>query len=92
MTPVHYSDPPLAFRLPHALPAHSVRRVGKRVTKRSKQEFANKLKAWRERCELSQSQAADRLNLSVRTLQNWEIARTAPTAVLREMLIKKFDA
>lgn len=54
--------------------------MGKRVPKRLKTEFAKELKAWRERRELTQVEAAKRLGLeSVRTLQNWEVARTMPT-------------
>jgi len=54
--------------------------MGKRVPQRLKTEFAKELKAWRERRELTQVEAAKRLGLeSVRTLQNWEIARTLPT-------------
>jgi transcriptional regulator with XRE-family HTH domain len=37
--------------------------------------FAATLRAWRARQGLSQSQAAARLQVSVRTLQGWEIGR-----------------
>lgn len=58
----------------------SCQRMGKRVPQRLKNEFAAELKAWRERRTLTQTEAARRLGLeSVRTLQNWEIARTMPT-------------
>jgi DNA-binding transcriptional regulator YiaG len=50
--------------------------MGKRVTKKSKREFMDALKAWRSANGLSQSQAAERLGVPLKTLQNWEIART----------------
>jgi len=53
-------------------------RMGKRVTKKSKREFMDALKAWRARLDLSQPQAAKRLGVPLKTLQNWEIARTKP--------------
>jgi putative transcriptional regulator len=39
-----------------------------------------KLKSWRNRKGLSQSQAARVLGVSVRTLQNWEQGRNVPSA------------
>jgi len=66
--------------------------MGKRVTKKSKIEFAEALKAWRTREGLSQSRAALLLGLSSkRTLQNWEIARTKPQGIL-ESLIRRHIA
>lgn len=68
--------------------------MGKPVTKKSKRQFAEDLKAWRTRKKLSQSQAAVFIGskhgfpLSVRTLQNWEIERTKPNAML-EAVIRK---
>ncbi|MHC1765900.1 MAG: helix-turn-helix domain-containing protein [Verrucomicrobiia bacterium] len=52
--------------------------MGKRVSKRSKAEFAKLLKDWRERRGFTQEQAAAKLGINLRTLQNWEIARNAP--------------
>jgi len=52
--------------------------MGKRVSKKSKREFMDALKAWRTANKLSQSQAAERLGVPLKTLQNWEIARTKP--------------
>lgn len=40
--------------------------------------FAKKLQAWRERRSFTQHDAAKNLGISVRTLQNWEIARNMP--------------
>jgi DNA-binding transcriptional regulator YiaG len=40
--------------------------------------FANRLKAWRKATGLSQSQAADYLGVSARTLQEWEQERFEP--------------
>lgn len=52
--------------------------MGKRVPVRAKREFADLLRTWRERKRLSQSEAARLLEVPVRTLQNWEIARVMP--------------
>jgi DNA-binding transcriptional regulator YiaG len=38
-------------------------------------DVAPMLKAWREHAQLSQTEAADRLGVSVRTLQGWEFGR-----------------
>lgn len=66
--------------------------MGKRVTKKSKVEFADKLKAWRVREGIMQTEAATRLGLpSVRTLQNWEIARVSPHGALRAMIEKQIS-
>jgi DNA-binding transcriptional regulator YiaG len=40
--------------------------------------FPARLRAWRERENLSQSEAALRLHISKRTLQEWEQGRAAP--------------
>lgn len=40
--------------------------------------FAKKLKSWRERRGFTQQDAAKSLGISIRTLQNWEIARNMP--------------
>lgn len=42
------------------------------------EKFAKKLQAWRERRGFTQQEAAKNLGISVRTLQNWEIARNMP--------------
>lgn len=41
-------------------------------------KFARTLKSWRERKGFTQQDAAKKLGISVRTLQNWEIARNMP--------------
>ena len=66
----------------------SCQRMGIKVTKKSKAEFAGKLKRWRIRENVSQSGAAEILRVPVRTLQNWEIARTKPTAFVERELMK----
>jgi DNA-binding transcriptional regulator YiaG len=45
--------------------------------------FAARLRAWRERENLSQSEAALRLHISKRTLQEWEQGRAAPHVLAR---------
>jgi DNA-binding transcriptional regulator YiaG len=44
----------------------------------TRENFAKKLQAWRERRGFTQQEAAKNLGISVRTLQNWEIARNMP--------------
>jgi DNA-binding transcriptional regulator YiaG len=60
--------------------------MGKRVRQRDKAEFAQKLKRWRERVGMSQSQAAAALSVPIDSLQNWEIARTMPNALAQVTL------
>ena len=67
--------------------AISCQRMGIRVSPKDKLAFAKKLKAWRKSKALSQSGAAKFLNISVRTLQNWEIARTKPSATACNLLL-----
>jgi len=50
--------------------------------------FPRRLRAWRERNNLSQSEAALKLQISKRTLQEWEQGRSAHAA-LREPQSKK---
>jgi len=62
--------------------------MGKRVPKKEKKAFAAALKSWREDRKLTQVEAARVLEVPLKTLQNWEIARTKPqgfahTAILR---------
>jgi putative transcriptional regulator len=45
--------------------------------------FAARLRSWRERENLSQSEAALRLHISKRTLQEWEQGRAAPHDLAR---------
>ena len=53
-------------------PDHDRRRVG------SSGSLAERLYSWRERCNFSQSEAALKLKVSKRTLQEWEQGRAAP--------------
>lgn len=48
--------------------------------------FARELKAWRKRAKLSQSQAAVKLGIPTKTLQNWEHGRNTPGALAQEAL------
>jgi len=66
----------------------SNQRMGKRVTKKSKREFMDALKASRSANGLSQSQAAERLGVPLKTLQNWEIARTKPQGFAYSAIVK----
>ena len=45
--------------------------------------FAARLRAWRKRENLSQSEAALRLQISKRTLQEWEQNRAMPSGIAR---------
>ena len=45
--------------------------------------FPARLRKWRERENLSQSEAALRLQISKRTLQEWEQGRAAPHDIAR---------
>lgn len=51
------------------------------------------LKAWRERNNYTQVEAAKQLRLSIHTLRNWEVARTKPQGIaytlLTEIILKK---
>lgn len=68
----------------------SWQRMGQRVPQRRKEEFANALRAWRAKKEFTQAQAADYFDISLRTLQNWEIARTMPVGLACKLLLKEF--
>jgi DNA-binding transcriptional regulator YiaG len=63
-------------------------RMGKRVPQKAKREFMDALKSWRARNGLSQSEAAERLGVPLKTLQNWEIARTKPQGFAEAALLK----
>jgi len=45
--------------------------------------FGNELRAWRHKHNLSQSEAALKLQISKRTLQEWEQGRAAPEGLAR---------
>ena len=57
--------------------------------RRSKNEIAPALAAWRKRNKLSQSKAALKLKVSVRTLQEWEQGRSTPRHLALEVLRNK---
>lgn len=44
----------------------------------TRDEFSQTIQAWRTGKGIAQKQAVAELGLSVRTLQNWEIARNKP--------------
>lgn len=54
--------------------------------------FARELKAWRKRAKLSQSQAAVKLETTIKTLQNWEHGRNIPNALATESLRAKMTS
>src|SRR6266568_3004948 len=54
--------------------------------------FPRRLRAWRERNNLSQSEAALKLQISKRTLQEWEQARAAPRGFARTAIEKAIRA
>src|SRR5207237_219613 len=54
--------------------------------------FPRRLRAWRERNNLSQSEAALKLQVSKRTLQEWEQGRAAPRGFARTVIEKAIHA
>ena len=56
------------------------------------QSFPRRLRAWREGKNLSQSEAALKLQISNRTLQEWEQARAAPRGFARTAVEKAIRA
>ena len=59
---------------------------GERRASRRREFSPSRIQAVRERTELSQAQFARLLNVSVKTLQNWEQARREPTGAARALL------
>jgi DNA-binding transcriptional regulator YiaG len=59
------------------------------IKRRSKSEIGPALAAWRKRNHLSQSQAALKLKVSQRTLQEWEQGRATPRHLALEALRNK---
>jgi transcriptional regulator with XRE-family HTH domain len=55
-------------------------------------KFRKLLKSWRDRKGFTQLEAAKRLGISVRTLQNWEIARNMPRGFGLQALVKMISA
>jgi len=63
----------------------------------TREEFKETIKRWRERKGFTQQEAADHIGISVRTLQNWEIARNMPNgyglkALLAELKTKRISS
>jgi DNA-binding transcriptional regulator YiaG len=56
------------------------------------EEFSRRLRAWRERNDLSQSEAAMRLQISKRTLQEWEQGRAEPQGFAQAAMEKAIRA
>ncbi|MBE2180200.1 MAG: helix-turn-helix transcriptional regulator [Chthoniobacterales bacterium] len=54
----------------------------------TRKQFTKTLKDWRERKGFTQAEAAKHLGISVRTLQNWEIARNMPRGYGLAALLK----
>ena len=54
----------------------------------TRKQFTKTLKAWRERRGFTKAEAAKHLGISVRTLQNWEIARNMPRGFGLNALLK----
>ena len=54
--------------------------------------FAKTLVAWRERNDYTQQEAADRLGVSRRSLENWEQERAMPQGFGLSAMLKLIDA
>jgi putative transcriptional regulator len=54
--------------------------------------FPRRLRAWRERNNLSQSEAALKLQISKQTLQEWEQGRASPRGFARTAIEKAIRA
>ena len=54
----------------------------------TRKKFAKILKDYRDRRRFTQEEAAAKLGVSVRTLQNWEIARNMPRGFGLAALLK----
>lgn len=63
--------------------AYGARPYHTRHQRLAAQSFPLRLREWRERKNLSQSDAALKLQISKRTLQEWEQARAAPRGFAR---------
>ena len=58
------------------------------VSVMTRKQFTKTLKDWRDRKGFTQVEAAKKLGISVRTLQNWEIARNMPRGYGLAALLK----
>lgn len=54
-------------------------------------QFASTLVAWRERNDYTQQEAADRLGVSRRSLENWEQERAMPQGFGLAAMLKIID-
>ena len=61
------------------------------MAKMTRKTFAKTLKDYRERRRFTQEDAAKHLGVSVRTLQNWEIARNMPRGFGLKALVKALE-
>lgn len=55
-------------------------------------EFAKTLVAWRERNDYTQQDAADKLGVSRRSLENWEQERAMPQGFGLQAMLKTIQA
>lgn len=60
---------------PTTLPAD---RMGQRIPMKTKRDFAELLKAYRDKKGITQAEAAAELGVNLRTFQNWECSRSTP--------------
>ena len=65
--------------------------MGKKIKTKTKRAFRALLKRWRDAKGMSQAEAAKQLGVPVRTLQNWEIARTTPQGALHDLLRTRME-
>ncbi len=79
------------------LPSKEVRRLMRRIEMskckdcppcRSRKLFRKTIKDWRERKGFTQADAAEKLGISIRTLQNWEDALNMPREYGLNALVK----
>lgn len=61
------------------------------MAKAKKPTAAQRLTAFRDARDLTQGEFADKLDISVRTLQNWEQGRTKPDRRYRKLLKSVFQ-
>lgn len=59
------------------------------MSKPREPDFVEILKGWRRVKKLSQGDAAAVLGISVRSIQNWEIRRYAPSGPTRVLLLAR---
>lgn len=57
---------------------------------RRKSSFDELVRQWRETRELTKVDAAKRLGIPLRTLEDWEAGRRTPRGIARRMLESKF--